>query len=72
MARLEEIDKDLDENGVVLAKDIDDCSNCPLYESECHGLTSDGAGNPIEPPCTSLRTISKKCFTVCDQKTGIL
>lgn len=53
MARLEEIDKDLDENGVVLAKDIDDCSNCPLYESECHGLTSNGAGNPIEPPCTS-------------------
>ncbi len=52
MARLEEIDKDLDENGVVLAKDIDDCSNCPLYESECHGLTSNGAGNPIEPPCT--------------------
>lgn len=54
MARLEEIDKDLDKNGVVLAKDIDDCSNCPLYESECPGgWTSNGAGNPIEPPCTS-------------------
>lgn len=39
---------------VVLAKDIDDCSKCPLYESECPGgWTSDGAGNPIEPPCTS-------------------
>lgn len=54
MAKLEVIDKDLDENGVVLAKDIDDCSNCPLYKSEClGGWTSDGAGNPIEPPCTS-------------------
>lgn len=50
--------KDMDnmenEDSVVLAKDIDDCSKCPLYESECPGgWTSDGSGNPIEPPCTS-------------------
>ena len=45
---------DENEDGVVLAKDIDDCLKCPLYESECPGgWTSDGAGNPIEPPCTS-------------------
>lgn len=25
------------EDGVVLAGDIDDCSKCPLYESECPG-----------------------------------
>lgn len=42
------------EDGVVLDKDIDDCSKCPLYKSECPGgWTSNGAGNPIEPPCTS-------------------
>lgn len=39
---------------VVLAKDITDCSNCPLYKSECKGgWTSGGGGVPIEPPCTS-------------------
>ncbi len=47
--------KDMEnKDDIVLAKDIDDCSKCPLYESECPGgWTSDGAGNPIEPPCTS-------------------
>lgn len=42
------------DDDVVLAKDIDDCSNCPLYKHDCvGGWTSDGGGNPIEPPCTS-------------------
>ena len=37
-----------------LAKDIDDCSNCPLYKNDCSGgWTSGGGGIPIEPPCTS-------------------
>jgi len=39
---------------IILAKDIDDCSNCPLYKTDCvGGWKSDGGGNPIEPPCTS-------------------
>lgn len=38
----------------MLAKDIDDCSNCPLRENDCGGgWTSDGGGMPVEPPCTS-------------------
>jgi hypothetical protein len=37
-----------------LAKDIHDCDECPLYKKDCiGGWTSDGCGNPIEPPCTS-------------------
>ena len=39
---------------IVLAKDIDDCSVCPLYKYDCAGgWTSDGGGSPIEPPCCS-------------------
>jgi hypothetical protein len=39
---------------IILAKDIDDCSNCPLYEYDCSGgWTSGGGGTPIEPPCCS-------------------
>jgi hypothetical protein len=39
---------------IILAKDIDDCSNCPLYEHDCSGgWTSGGGGIPIEPPCCS-------------------
>ena len=34
------------------AKDITDCSECPLYENDCKGgMTSNGCGEPIEPPC---------------------
>jgi len=43
-----------EQDGVVLAKDIDDCSNCPLYKHDCPGgWTSGGGGEPIEPPCCS-------------------
>ena len=39
---------------IKLAKDIDDCSNCPLYQNDCAGgWTSGGGGTPIEPPCCS-------------------
>lgn len=39
---------------VKLAKDIHDCGDCPLYQNDCiGGWTSNGAGTPIEPPCTS-------------------
>lgn len=39
---------------VVLAKDVQDCESCPLYKHDCiGGWTSDGNGNPVEPPCTS-------------------
>jgi hypothetical protein len=38
----------------VYAKDIHDCDECPLYEHGCTGgLTSDGNGRTIEPPCCS-------------------
>ena len=34
------------------AKDISGCDDCPLYGVDCKGgWTSDGMGNPIEPPC---------------------
>jgi hypothetical protein len=37
-----------------LAKDVDSCETCPLYNKDCIGeWTSDGGGNPVEPPCTS-------------------
>lgn len=39
---------------IVLAKNITDCSQCPLYGNDCNGgWKSNGAGTPIEPPCTS-------------------
>lgn len=39
---------------IIFAKDIDDCSVCPLYEHDCPGgWTSGGGGTPIEPPCCS-------------------
>ena len=39
---------------VIYARDIDDCSVCPLYEKDCPGgWTSGGNGTPIEPPCCS-------------------
>ena len=37
----------------VLAKDITDCEECPLFKYDCvGGWTSSGGGTPIEPPCT--------------------
>jgi hypothetical protein len=37
-----------------LAKDINDCVECPLYKKDCKGgRTSDGKGAPVEPPCMS-------------------
>ena len=36
------------------AKDIEDCSQCPWLGEYCKGgMTSDGCGRPIEPPCCS-------------------
>ena len=36
------------------ASEIEDCSECPLYQADCPGgWSSDGTGQPIEPPCTS-------------------
>lgn len=50
---LEQRETDKDEL-VVLAKDIDGCSVCPLYKSDCSGgWTSDSGGMPVEPPCCS-------------------
>lgn len=38
----------------VLAKNINDCSDCPLYKNDCPGGWSSGSGGtPIEPPCCS-------------------
>lgn len=38
----------------ILASQIDDCSECPLYQNECPGgMISGSGGSPIEPPCTS-------------------
>ena len=38
----------------MLAKDIDDCDNCPLRANDCvGGWTSGGDGLPVEPPCAS-------------------
>lgn len=38
----------------MLAKEIDDCSVCPLYQKDCPGGWTGGAGGiPIEPPCCS-------------------
>ena len=36
--------------------EIDDCTLCPLYKNElCKGgLTSNGYGEPVEPPCTNF------------------
>lgn len=43
-----------EDDDTVLAKDIHDCESCPLYKHDCKGgWTSDGNGNPVEPPCTS-------------------
>lgn len=38
------------------AKDICDCSDCPLLNNDCPGgWTSGNGGYPIEPPCTSWK-----------------
>ena len=38
----------------MLAKDIDDCSNCPLRENDCTGGWTTGVGSmSVEPPCAS-------------------
>lgn len=37
---------------IIKAKDIHDCEDCPLYDNECPGgWTSGAGGTPIEPPC---------------------
>ena len=46
----------------MLFKDIKDCDDCPIKDKGvCKGgWTSDGGGNPIEPPCV-----------VCNEDTDI-
>jgi hypothetical protein len=42
------------DNEIILAKEIEDCSACPLYGYDCvGGYTTNGCGTPIEPPCCS-------------------
>ena len=44
----------MEEDNIVLAKDIEDCDSCPLKDHGCPGgWTSGGSGQPIEPPCCS-------------------
>ena len=38
---------------LIKAKDISDCSECPLYQNDCVGGWTSGGGIPIEPPCCS-------------------
>lgn len=39
----------------MLYKDLEDCEQCPLNGSFCAGgYTSNGRGEPIEPPCCSF------------------
>lgn len=41
-------------NEVKKASEIEECEYCPLYKNDCPGgWTSDGTGQPVEPPCTS-------------------
>lgn len=36
------------------ASEIEDCEDCPLYQSDCPGGWVGGpGGTPIEPPCCS-------------------
>lgn len=38
----------------MLAKDVNDCSECPLLDELCSGgMTSTPGGQPIEPPCVN-------------------
>ena len=38
----------------MLAKEIKECKDCPLYQYSCFGnWRSGGGGTPIEPPCCS-------------------
>lgn len=42
------------DDSIVLAKNITDCSECPLYKNDCLGGWVGGPGGvPIEPPCCS-------------------
>jgi len=51
---VENINIEENDDSIVLAKEIQDCESCPLYKHDCKGgWTSDGNGNPVEPPCTS-------------------
>lgn len=44
----------MDEEKVIHASDITDCTECPLYDHDCcGGWSSNGCGTPIEPPCCS-------------------
>ena len=36
-----------------LAREIEDCDDCPLYGNDCPGGWTGGPNGPIEPPCCS-------------------
>ena len=43
-----------EETTTALAKDITNCTDCPLYNQDCiGGWTSGSGGTLIEPPCSS-------------------
>lgn len=63
-------EKSNENDNIVLAKDIDDCSNCPLYKNDCSGgWTSGGGGNPIEPPCCSWNDNDEICEGIYSNDT---
>lgn len=41
------------DEGIVYAKDIHDCDDCPLKDKDCHGIRPNAGGMPIDPPCCS-------------------
>lgn len=39
------------DEGIVYAKNIHSCDDCPLNGKDCHGIKVDSNGFPIDPPC---------------------
>lgn len=58
----------MEEDNIVLAKDIEDCDSCPLKDHDCPGgWTSGGSGQPIELLVVVGMTIQRsmlECMTV--------
>ena len=56
----------MEEDNIVLAKDIEDCDSCPLKDHDCPGgWTSGGSGQPIEPPCCSWNDDTEVGCRIC-------
>lgn len=59
----------MEEDNIVLAKDIEDCDSCPLKDHDCPGgWTSGGSGQPIEPPCCSWNDDTKVYVGMYDRE----